>query len=42
MTNYDRLQSHRPNLRRKLLPEGVGYNAPEGHPEQVGSRRISR
>lgn len=42
MTNYDRLQSHRPNLRRKLLPEGVGYNAPEECPERVSGRRISR
>ena len=35
MANYDRLESHMPNLRKKVLLEGVGHSAAEEQPEVV-------
>lgn len=35
MPNYEKLESHMPNLRIKLLLEGVGHSAAEEQPEQV-------
>ena len=35
MANYDRLESHMPNLRKKVLLEGVGHSAAEERPEEV-------
>ncbi len=33
--NYDKLESHLPNLRKKVLLEGVGHSAAEERPEAV-------
>jgi pimeloyl-ACP methyl ester carboxylesterase len=32
---YNQLESHLPNLRKKVLPEGVGHSAAEEKPEAV-------
>jgi len=35
MPNFDKLESHMPNLRSKTLLEGVGHSAAEEQPDQV-------
>ncbi len=37
MPNYDKLESHLPNLRKKVLLSGVGHSAAEEQPEVVNT-----
>ena len=41
MPNYDKLESHLPNLRNKVLLEGVGHSAAEEQPEVVNDMLLA-
>lgn len=41
MANYERLASHWPKLRSKILLDGVGHSAAEEQPDEVNRRLLA-